>query len=429
MDSKKYEFLIVGSGAGGATLARELSKRGKEVLVVERGRYEEKIGTLQDALRYFDGTKLTKTPAKSKEGVILWRTLMAGGSTVVSCGNSTRCLEEELADFGITLDEEFAEAEREMNVSPIAEGLLSEGSERIMWAAKELGYKMELMPKFIDPVRCQKCGQCVFGCTNGAKWTALDCLEEARQSGADILYDTRIQQVLVENGKARGVRGVGPQGQIEILSDVVILAAGGLGTPVILQQSGVKDAGPGLFVDLFVNTYGVTKGLNQIHEPTMALVDHEFHKSKGFILSPFVQHARMTRFMEIGARGLTLPTRRLIGIMTKTADEPVGRVYPDGTVSKPVTERDWTRLREGSSIAKEILVKAGADGKSIVVSKPQGAHPGGTAAVGKVVDKDLQTNVDNLFVCDASVFPAAPGMPPILTIVALAKQLAKTLAS
>ncbi|UCD10333.1 MAG: hypothetical protein JSU79_11190, partial [Dehalococcoidales bacterium] len=44
-----------------------------------------------------------------------------------------------------------------------------------------------------------------------------------------------------------------------------------------------------------------------------------------------------------------------------------------------------------------------------------------------IVDKDLQTEVNNLFACDASVLPEAPGLPPILTIVALAKKLAKTL--
>ena len=115
--------------------------------------------------------------------------------------------------------------------------------------------------------------------------------------------------------------------------------------------------------------------------------------------------------------------------MTKIADEPVGRVYPDGTVSKPVTERDRTRLQEGSAIAKEILIKAGADGGSIVVSKPQGGHPGGTAAIGRVVDGELQTEVDGLFVCDGSVLPAPPGAPPVLTIVSLAKWLAKRLAA
>ena len=104
---KKYQFLIVGSGAGGATLARELSKQGKQVLVVEEGVYERKIGTLKDSFRYFEGSRLMHIPKKSKEGVIIWRTLMAGGSTVVSCGNGVRCLEKELADLGITLKEEL----------------------------------------------------------------------------------------------------------------------------------------------------------------------------------------------------------------------------------------------------------------------------------------------------------------------------------
>ena len=113
--------------------------------------------------------------------------------------------------------------------------------------------------------------------------------------------------------------------------------------------------------------------------------------------------------------------------MAKTTDDPAGRVFPDGSVSKPVTEADRRRLQEGSAISREILVKAGAEPKSIVVSKVQGAHPGGTAAVGKVVDKELQTTVDGLFVCDASVLPVTPGLPPMLTIGALAKRLAKTL--
>lgn len=427
MESKKYEYLIVGSGAGGATLARELTKRGGNVLVMERGVHEEKVGTLKDAFRYYDSSKLTNIPRKSKEGVILWRTFMAGGSTIVSCGSGVRCLEEELGTFGINLRGEFTEAEAEMHISPIPEELLSEGSKKIMWASRQLGYQMELMPKFINPVLCTKCGQCVFGCVTCAKWTALDYLEEAKKGGADIIYDTKVQQVTIENGKAKGISGIGPQGKVEILADTVVLAAGGLGTPIILQQSGVKKCGTGLFVDLFVNTYGVTHGINQVNEPTMALVDHEFHKSKGFILSPFISSSKRARFVELGMKGMTLSANRLIGIMAKTRDEPSGQVYPDGKISKPVTESDWVRLREGSSIAREILVKAGADSKSILVSKPQGAHPGGTAAIGKVVDKDLKTEIDNLFVCDASVLPIAPGLPPILTIVALAKRLAKIL--
>ena len=428
MKGKKYDFLIVGSGMGGATLARELSRKGKEVLVVERGKRAQKIGTFAGIRHHFDGNHITNIPAKSKEGVIIWRTLMAGGSTVVACGNGVRCLEKELAERGIVLDGEFAEIERDMGIAPIHERLLSEGAKKFVWASRELGYKMELMPKFIDPAKCGKCGNCALGCVKGAKWTALDYLDEASQQGAEVLNESMVQEVLVENGKTRGVMTFGPEGSRNIPADNVILAAGALGTPVILQNSGISQAGPGLFIDLFVNTYGTTRGLNQIHEPAMAVVDLEFHQEKGFILSPFMNHTRLVRFIEIGARGLASSSKSLIGIMAKTTDDPAGCVFPDGSVSKPVTEADRRRLKEGSGISREILIKAGAEPKSIVVSRVQGGHPGGTAAVGKVVDKELQTKVDGLFVCDASVLPAAPGLPPMLTIGALAKRLAKTLA-
>ena len=302
MVEKKYDFIIVGSGAGGATLARELSRKNQSVLVLEKGSNEKKLGTFQDSARFYDANKLTKVPKKSKEGVIIWRTIMAGGSTVVSCGNGTRCLEKEFADFGIKLDEELSEVEKETDVKPFAEELLSEGSKRIMEASKELGYRMELMPKFIQREKCVNCGQCSFGCAREAKWTALNYLDEAVHFGVKVLYDTPIEKILQEKGKVKGVKGFSRNGENEFLTDVVILAAGGLGTPVILQKSGINNAGKGLFMDLLINTYGITDGLNQINEPTMALVDHEFHKEKGFILSTFVNHHRLVRFMVLGPK-------------------------------------------------------------------------------------------------------------------------------
>jgi len=89
----KYDYLIVGSGAGGATMAKELAKRGQKALVVETGKLEEKFGSTMDLIRFFDTNKFTRMPRKSREGVSLWRTLMAGGSTFISCGNGVRCLE------------------------------------------------------------------------------------------------------------------------------------------------------------------------------------------------------------------------------------------------------------------------------------------------------------------------------------------------
>lgn len=429
MKNKKYEFIIVGSGAGGATVARELAKRGKKIIILEQGKREKKIGGVMNSLWYYDHHKITMWPKASKEGTIIYRTIMAGGSTMVSCGNGTRCAEDELAALGINLNREFSEAEEEMGIAPFNTKWLSKGSKKILEASKVLGYKMEPMPKFMRYHKCRRCGMCHLGCSYGAKWTSLDYLDEAISQGADIMYETGVDLVLLENGQAIGVKGKGPKGEVKIFADVIILAAGGLATPVILQKTGLEEAGSNLFGDLLMNTYGVTKDLSQLHEPAMSLVDTEFHKSKGFILSTWLQPVRLHRFVEAGVSGALLPTNRTLGIMTKSADDPIGRVYLDGSYSKVVTENDRDRLKEGSEIAKEILIKAGVDSKSIVVGNPVGAHPGGTAAIGEIVNIDLQTEINNLYVCDASVFPRSLGAPPILTIAALAKRLAKTLVS
>jgi choline dehydrogenase-like flavoprotein len=223
-----------------------------------------------------------------------------------------------------------------------------------------------------------------------------------------------------------GVTAAGPEGTHEIDADTVILAAGALATPVLLQRAGIE-AGDGLFVDLFVNVYGVADESGQLLEPQMALLNDEFHDSEGYILSPYLNVPREVRLMEAGMRGAVLPLQKTLGLMVKTTDDPAGRVHPNGEVSKPVTDADQARLDAGVERARDVLLAAGADPDSILVSKPQGAHPGGTAAIGTVVDADLKTDVEGLYVCDASVLPETPGAPPILTIVALAKRLAASL--
>ena len=113
--------------------------------------------------------------------------------------------------------------------------------------------------------------------------------------------------------------------------------------------------------------------------------------------------------------------------MCKITDERSGLVHRNGLISKRLTQQDKDRLKAGAELAKKILTKAGA--RDIIVTKhPRGAHPGGTAAVGEVVDSELKVKgCEGLYVCDASVFPVTPGLPPILTIVAIAKWLGKRL--
>jgi choline dehydrogenase-like flavoprotein len=419
----EFEFIVVGSGAGGATVAEALARQGRAVLVLERGQPAAGLGTARAALRYYDVNPVTQTPLTSREGVILWRAFMAGGSTVMACGNAVRCLQKELAALGIPLASELSAVERDLGVTATQPELLSPGSEELRSAAAHLGHHFQPMPKSLNQASCRRCGQCVLGCAARAKWTARGALDAAVAAGATVRYGARAHAVVTARGRVAAVRGAGPRGAEEWRAPTVILAAGGLETPRLLQNSGLR-AGQGLFLDLFVNTYGVSRELNQLREPTMSLMNAEYHDSEGFLLSPYVSHSRMARLLELGVAGAALPTDRLLGLMTKIVDEPAGYVPPSGAISKPVTERDRARLRSGSNVARDILVRAGADPRSIVVSKVQGAHPGGTAAIGQVVDADLQTSLPGLYVCDGSVLPAAPGLPPIVTIAALGRRLA-----
>ncbi len=421
--NENYEYLIIGSGAGGAALAHELTKKGKRVLVIEKGIYEKEIGTEPDAFRYLE-------MLQSKEGVFIARGIMAGGTTTISCGNGVRCSEKELADLGIHMEEEFLETEADMKIAPIDQSLISKkGSEQIFKAACEAGYDMELMPKFVETAKCRKCGKCIFGCKFGAKWTSLTYFDQAIANGAEVLYGTSVDKIIIEDGRAKGVVASNGKGNQEIFADTVICAAGGIGTPIILQKSGIDKAGKNLFIDMLVNTYGVKEGLTLDHEPTMALLKN-YHSDKGFIVSPWINPSKAIRDIELATGGVELSTRNMIGFMTKISDEPVGRVFADGTISKPVTAKDQEKIDEGVAISKEILKKLGIPEDKIYVSQnPQSGHPGGTAAIGTVVDTDLKTEVDNLYVCDASVFPTTTGLPPIVTITALAKRLGKHLAA
>jgi choline dehydrogenase-like flavoprotein len=346
---------------------------------------------------------------------------------VVSCGNAVRSLEKELAGLGINLKQEFLEAEKDLGVKRVPQSHIGKGTRKIMRAANKLGFKMVAMPKLIDFQKCISCGNCILGCRRDAKWTALRYLEEAKNNGACLLTGIEVTKVLISGGKAVGIEGIDRSGKkIRMRAKRVVLAAGAIATPVILENSGIK-AGQRLFLDLFNVTIGLTKNAGLMRELTMGAVHHH----RGFILSPFIDNPFAL------AATISLPLRRdikliahrnqMLGIMVKIQDDSLGKVRKDGIIEKTVSARDFSRLKKGSDIAKKILIKAGVSPKTIVTTKIRGAHPGATAAIGEVVNKNLETRIKGLFVADSSVLPVAPGLPPIVTIVALAKRLGKYL--
>jgi choline dehydrogenase-like flavoprotein len=218
--------------------------------------------------------------------------------------------------------------------------------------------------------------------------------------------------LIVKNGEIKGVKSKDK----EFLADTVVLSAGGIETPRILRKEGIN-AGNNLFVDTFVTVGGVLKNIRFNKEVQMnALIQLD-----DLILSPHysgILHDKLQKYQaEQGD---------ILGMMVKIADEPSGKVRED-RIEKYSTSNDVGLLTEGSAVAGAILKESGVDPKTLTSTPARGAHPGGTAAIGDVVDKNLETEISRLFVADASVFPCAPGAPPVLTIMALARRLGRYL--
>jgi choline dehydrogenase-like flavoprotein len=115
---------------------------------------------------------------------------------------------------------------------------------------------------------------------------------------------------------------------------------------------------------------------------------------------------------------------RTFGVMIKLKDEISGEVDTRGRISKGLTAADHGRLSQAERVATRILERAGCDPKTIFTTPLRGTHPSSTVRIGEMLSKDLETEVQGLYVCDASVFPEALARPTVLTILALGQRLA-----
>ncbi len=398
------KVIVVGSGAGGATVARELVSKGVSVALIEKGEYVSP----DKAFRCYDNLDV---------GVELLKTSCLGGTTMVTAGNAVRTCQKEFKEMGIDLSHEFVEVENELNVGKLPDTHFGEGTLKIMEASSSLGLNMEKMPKFINPEECIPCGKCALGCARNAKWSSLDFIHEARNKDLQIIENTQVTQIITRKGQLKGVEvfNLKKGFKEEYDTDRVIICSGGVETPLLLRSASLV-AGEHLFVDTFVTVGGVLPDINFYKEVSM---NGLLKKENGFILAPHYSSILLSKLQHLGFQ-----EKDILGIMVKIRDESSGRV-DEGGVVKNNTSNDMGLLAEGSALAGSILTEAGVDPETLVSTAARGAHPGGTAAIGEVVDKYLETEVEGLYVCDASVFPRAPGAPPVLTILALAKRLAK----
>lgn len=410
--------IIIGSGAGGATVAKELALANIPVTIIEKGPYIES----SESFKYYD---------PNPEGMDLLKTSCIGGSTSVSMGNAVKSLEEDLKELGIDISSEYKELEDELNVHTMDDEHFGKGTNAFINSAKELNLDVSKMPKMIIDEDCQICGKCAFGCPTDAKWTSKNYIDLACDNGANLLTNTEVIQIITNNeNKVIGVKILktikkeGKEEKVEeiIEDDLIILSAGAINSAIILENSGIE-AGNSLFMDGFVTMGGVLKDINFDKEVQMnALV-----KGEHFILSPHFS-TFITQQLNIlnDKTEDSIENKDILSIMIKIPDEGIGSVK-GGIVKKENTMQDIQYIAEGCATAGAILENAGVDPNTLISTIYRGAHPGGTAAIGEVVDNNLKTEINGFYVCDASVIPKAPGAPPILLILALAKRLSKHL--
>ncbi len=428
---KQAEVVVVGSGPGGATVARQLARAGKKVILLERGEdYRNKFyyGTYLGALTYADQHSLLFT----KEGLNIVRPLMVGGATSMYCGSAARAPAWLKDKYGVDVDAYVEEAIQEIGVAPLPPELRGVASTRLAESAIALGYEWEPLIKFIRPAKAKRldCGaKCMLGCRCGAKWNAAEWVDQAVEAGCELLTGARVDDLIVENRQVGGVRGNWHGSPFEVEAKVVVISAGGIGTPIILQRAGFFEAGHGMTMDTTTMVYGLSKERGIGNEPPMtwAYANDEIGYMLSTLIDPWLLYPIITALKGPGYPFTWPRWGRTLGVMIKIKDEISGGITIEGEISKPMTERDQFKLNHAAIVCRRILVKAGADPDTIFVTPLRGTHPSGTVRLGQMLDQNLQTEAKNLYVCDASTFPEALDRPTVLTIIGLGMRLTEHL--
>ncbi|HPJ34298.1 MAG TPA: GMC family oxidoreductase N-terminal domain-containing protein [Spirochaetota bacterium] len=426
---KEYDVIVVGTGPGGASVAKELALNNKKVLILERGDFRPVTGTLLNTLPRLG------IPGKgvlfTNRMVAMVRAITTGGSSVYYYGTAFDPPENILKKYGITIKDEISEIQKEVPVNPLPDEWIGPMSRRIMESACDLGLNWRKLNKFIYNDRLQERGNGSWGFMSApnyqSKWNARMFIDTALASGADIVNYAKVTKVILEGNRAAGVEYRHNHKKKRAFAPVVVIAAGGIGTPVILRASGIKDAGYDFFFDPLIAVMGTAGDITV--RPEIPMSTGIVFPEEGYVMTDM--WVPPVLYMANAASALKLHRlfshRKTLQIMIKARDSLGGRLTDSGGVRKKIADADYGKLKHGRERAEKILKNAGA--KDIYKGWVFAAHPGGTVKIGDLVDSSLQTEYKNLYVCDCSVIPEEWGLPPTYTLLALGKRLAKMLSA
>jgi choline dehydrogenase-like flavoprotein len=422
--------IVVGSGAGGATIAKEL--QGKfNVTILEEGRefrpFSMNLNFIEKLKRtglLFDEREIklifpTMKIRKTADSMVLVNGIGLGGTTTLTAGNGLR-VDDDLKILGIDLDEEFDELRKEIPFYTGHRKKWHKTTRRLFGICEEMGLEPEPLPKMGSAEKCKNCGRCILGCPHGAKWDSRQFLNKALENGAHLITDSRVMRVLTENGRAIGVETKEGWRSRTYKADYIILSAGGFGTPAILERSGIN-CEPKLFVDPVLCVACEWEGALMNKEISMPFAVEK----DGYILAPYFDY--LSYFFN---RAWRPGPENIVSLMIKLADSNCGSVHPD-KIEKTLTEEDKKCFEWAVDICTEILGRMGVAREKIFLGTLNAGHPGGTLPLGPDEADTFHSRIlpSNVYVSDASLLPDSMGKPPSLTIMAVAKRIAKLIAA
>ena len=478
--------VVVGSGAGGATVAAELAEAGVDVIVLEEGGYHptESFGAgTGRALRtlYRDGGG---GMAIGRPSVLYAEGRCVGGSTVVNGGMSWRtpapvlqrwAEQEGLRAIGERdLDPYFTAIESRLSVGTQDPETIGRDSELFKSGAKARGWTVVANRR--NQLHCAGTNNCSSGCPTGAKRSMLvTSVPRALARGARLYADCRVDRVTRSGPGVTGVTGhfVRPGGRngpsLTVRARAVIVAGGAVQTPALLMRSGLRPASGQLGRNLSVHPNAVVTaifdqdvtGWQGVHQ---AYQVREF-MAGGLLLTatnltpPMLAGILPAYGRELGE--LMADYNRIVTAGPLVSDTGTGRIRNVPGLGPQVfyqlTDYDAARVVRGVELTAEALFTAGArrvllpfDGAPVVrgpdelrrlLARPVprrslqlfSIHLMGTARMSEDPRRGVTGSfgefhgVPGLFVSDASVFPGPVGINPMETVIALAMRNARKL--
>ena len=486
------DVVIVGSGAGGGVVAAELAAAGKDVIVLEKGGYRneadfthqegEALETMYDA----GGLLATRDL-----GLVVLQGATLGGGTVINYTTSfptpDAVRHEWARDHQLP---HFESAEFTSSLETVARRIgvntdhaTPSGRDRVLIRGlDQLGWHHGVLPRDVRGcTQDDSCGYCGFGCRRGAKQsTLITYLEDAAARGARFIVDCDVRRVTIAHGTATGVEARAGRFTVSVRAQAVVVAAGSVHSPALLLRSGVTlpELGRNLALHPATAVFGDMDddvrpwtGTVQAHYSDQFADLHEgygfkfetapLHPSLQALAAPWESAAQHRDQMARLAR------TALVGILLR--DRFGGRVSVDREgvplVDYRVSRYDRAHLRRAIAGAAEVMEAAGAREIWLPLARAVRYRPGanqaredwlarvdaagwgpnqlllvtfhqmascrmGASARRSVVDAEHRVwGIRGLYVADASVFPTASGVNPMLTVMAVAHRAAGAIAT